>query len=165
MEVEPLDHTKLEDLGLNTCSHDLFLSSRENPSVDEPKPQLLPKISPLDGNLEDKRGTDPPINLDINLEGLLGQSGSLGVDFFKLEMIEDDLKLEFKDVSFLGRGLNLPVRPKEVEKVRIKDSHHLEHIFQQVLQHMAPLHHNSVYRYYHPHLPLSVEEPSPLSVK
>ncbi|GJT61148.1 hypothetical protein Tco_1004681 [Tanacetum coccineum] len=38
MEVEPLDHTKLEDLGLNTCSHDLFLSSTGFPSVDEPKP-------------------------------------------------------------------------------------------------------------------------------
>ncbi|GKC46150.1 hypothetical protein Tco_1063872 [Tanacetum coccineum] len=38
MEVEPLDHTKLEDLGLNTCSHDLFLSSREIPSVDELEP-------------------------------------------------------------------------------------------------------------------------------
>ncbi|GJR91617.1 hypothetical protein Tco_0215628 [Tanacetum coccineum] len=62
MEVEPLDHMKLEDLGLNTRSHDLFLSSREIPSVDKPEPQLLPNFSPLDVNLEDKRGTDPPIN-------------------------------------------------------------------------------------------------------
>ncbi|GJT02911.1 hypothetical protein Tco_0824080 [Tanacetum coccineum] len=54
MEVEPLDYTRLEDLGLNTCSHDLFLSSREIPSVDEPEPQLLPKFSPLDVNLRDK---------------------------------------------------------------------------------------------------------------
>nr|GEW29223.1 hypothetical protein [Tanacetum cinerariifolium] len=38
IEVEHLDHMKLEDLGLNTCSHDLFLSFREIPSVDEPKP-------------------------------------------------------------------------------------------------------------------------------
>ncbi|GKB13271.1 hypothetical protein Tco_0847194 [Tanacetum coccineum] len=38
MEVEPLDHTKLEDLGLNTCSHDIFLSSREISSVDESEP-------------------------------------------------------------------------------------------------------------------------------
>ncbi|GJZ90389.1 hypothetical protein Tco_0662316 [Tanacetum coccineum] len=35
MEVELLDHIKLKDLGLNTCSYDLFLSSREIPSVDE----------------------------------------------------------------------------------------------------------------------------------
>nr|GEW74017.1 ribonuclease H-like domain-containing protein [Tanacetum cinerariifolium]GFA67522.1 ribonuclease H-like domain-containing protein [Tanacetum cinerariifolium] len=63
MEVQPLDHTKLEDLGLNTCCHDLFLSFKEIPSVDESKPQLLPNFSPLDVNLGDKRGTDPPINL------------------------------------------------------------------------------------------------------
>ncbi|GJX56224.1 hypothetical protein Tco_0286121 [Tanacetum coccineum] len=56
MEVEPLDHTKQEDLGLNTCSHDLFLSSREISSVDESEPQLLPNFSPLDVNLGDKRG-------------------------------------------------------------------------------------------------------------
>ncbi|GJS32664.1 hypothetical protein Tco_0531046 [Tanacetum coccineum] len=63
IEVKPLDHMKLEDLGLNTCSHDLFPNSREFPSVDEPEPQLLPNLPFLDVNLEDKRGTDPPINL------------------------------------------------------------------------------------------------------
>nr|GEV39749.1 hypothetical protein [Tanacetum cinerariifolium] len=62
MEVETLDHTKLEDLGLNTCNHDIPLSSREYPSVDEPEPQLLPKFSPLDVSLGGKRRTDPPIN-------------------------------------------------------------------------------------------------------
>ncbi|GJU78338.1 hypothetical protein Tco_1275408 [Tanacetum coccineum] len=62
MEVEHFDQTQLEDIGLNTCSHDLFLSSREIPSVDELEPQLLPKFSPLDVNLGDKRVTDPPIN-------------------------------------------------------------------------------------------------------
>nr|GEV10401.1 ribonuclease H-like domain-containing protein [Tanacetum cinerariifolium] len=39
-EGKPLDHTKLEDLGFNTCSHDLFISSREISSVDELEPQL-----------------------------------------------------------------------------------------------------------------------------
>nr|GEZ57017.1 ribonuclease H-like domain-containing protein [Tanacetum cinerariifolium] len=61
MEVKPLDHTKLEDLGLNTCSHDLYLSFREIPSVDEPEPQLLSNFSPLDVNLGEKRRTDPSI--------------------------------------------------------------------------------------------------------
>ncbi|GKE92871.1 hypothetical protein Tco_1573966, partial [Tanacetum coccineum] len=130
IEVEPLDHTKLEDLGLNTYV-----------------------------NLEDKRGTDPPIkphspdsfrmkevdHLTIHTPpsphvasfhlkdtycyyhpciddpkkhygfkpGLLGQSGSLGVDFLNMEMIEDDWELEPKEVSFFGRRLNLPVKPKE----------------------------------------------------
>nr|GEX92892.1 ribonuclease H-like domain-containing protein [Tanacetum cinerariifolium] len=38
--------------------------------------------------------------------GLLGHSGSLGVDFSKLKMIKDDLKLESKKVSFRERALN-----------------------------------------------------------
>ncbi|GJY44118.1 hypothetical protein Tco_0432331 [Tanacetum coccineum] len=37
MEVKPLDHMKLEDLGLNTNTYDIFLSSKGFPSVDEPK--------------------------------------------------------------------------------------------------------------------------------
>ncbi|GJT62964.1 hypothetical protein Tco_1006497 [Tanacetum coccineum] len=98
--------------------------------------------------------------------GLLGHSGSLGVDFSKLEMLEDDLELESKEVYFLGIGLNSPVRPKEVENVRIKETHHLEHIIQQsIFQHVTPSHNNGVYRYYHPHLNSSIGEPSPLSVK
>ncbi|GJV06419.1 hypothetical protein Tco_1344075 [Tanacetum coccineum] len=98
--------------------------------------------------------------------GLLGHSGSLGVDFSKLKMIEDDLELESKKVSFLGRGLNSPVRPKEVEKVMIKETHHLEHIIQQpIFHHVTPSQNNGVYRYYHPYLNSSVGEPSPLSVK
>nr|GEV98825.1 hypothetical protein [Tanacetum cinerariifolium] len=62
IEVEPLDHTKLEDLGLNTCSHDLFPSSREFPSVDEPEPQPLPNLPFFDVNLGGKKGTNSPIN-------------------------------------------------------------------------------------------------------
>ncbi|GKF03582.1 hypothetical protein Tco_0030505 [Tanacetum coccineum] len=38
VETEPLDHMKLEDLGLNTNTHCLFLSSKGFPSVYEPKP-------------------------------------------------------------------------------------------------------------------------------
>ncbi|GKD87532.1 hypothetical protein Tco_1358686 [Tanacetum coccineum] len=50
VEVEPLDETQLEDLGLNTCNHDIPLSSREVPSFDEPEPQPnpLPNCPPLD---------------------------------------------------------------------------------------------------------------------
>nr|GFB24107.1 ribonuclease H-like domain-containing protein [Tanacetum cinerariifolium] len=32
IKAEPLDKTQLEDLGLNTCNHDLPLSSRKVPS-------------------------------------------------------------------------------------------------------------------------------------
>ncbi|GJV96125.1 hypothetical protein Tco_1547702 [Tanacetum coccineum] len=62
IEVEPLDHTKLEDLGLNTCSHDLFLSSKEFPRVDESEPQPSPNLPFLDVNIGGKRGTDLPVN-------------------------------------------------------------------------------------------------------
>ncbi|GJW13077.1 hypothetical protein Tco_0017210 [Tanacetum coccineum] len=44
IEVEPLDYIKLEDLGLNTNTHDLFLSSKGFPSVNELEPQLLPNF-------------------------------------------------------------------------------------------------------------------------
>ncbi|GJS57133.1 hypothetical protein Tco_0651917 [Tanacetum coccineum] len=58
IEVEPLDKTQLEDLGLNTCNHDLPLSFREVLSFDEmkPQPQPLPNCPPLDISLGDKRG-------------------------------------------------------------------------------------------------------------
>ncbi|GJU05087.1 hypothetical protein Tco_1121517 [Tanacetum coccineum] len=36
VEVESLDETQLEDLGLNTCNHDIPLSNRE--AFDEPEP-------------------------------------------------------------------------------------------------------------------------------
>nr|GEV12539.1 retrovirus-related Pol polyprotein from transposon TNT 1-94 [Tanacetum cinerariifolium] len=63
IEVEPLDETPLEDLGLNTCNHDIPLSYKEVPSFDEPKPQPqpLPNCPPLDVNIGYKRGTDTPI--------------------------------------------------------------------------------------------------------
>ncbi|GKC24385.1 hypothetical protein Tco_1026535 [Tanacetum coccineum] len=214
IEVEPLNETPLEDLGLNTCNHDIPLSYREIPIFDElePQPKPLPNYTSLDISLGEERGLEPPIKppspdsfrmkevdhltnhtspsphaasfhpKDTSCychpcigdpkkhykfkPGLLGQNGSLGVFFSNLEMIEDDWELEYKEVYFLGRGLNLPVRPKEVEKVMIKETHHLEHIIQQpIFQHMTPSHNNGVYRYCHPHLNSSVEEPSSLPVK
>ncbi|GJZ87145.1 hypothetical protein Tco_0658755, partial [Tanacetum coccineum] len=133
-EPEP----QLEDIGLNTCNHDLPLSSMEVPSFNEPEPQPqpLPNHPPLDippsphmayyhpslGDPKKHYGFKP---------GLLGHGGSLGVDFSKLEMIEDD---------FIRERLSLPVRLKVVGKVRIKDSHHLEHIFQPLFQHVTPSH-------------------------
>ncbi|GJQ99809.1 hypothetical protein Tco_0522794 [Tanacetum coccineum] len=62
-EVEPLNQTKLEDLDLNTCNHDIPLTSREVPSFDEPKsqPQPLRNCPSFDVSLEDERGLEPPI--------------------------------------------------------------------------------------------------------
>ncbi|GJT05125.1 hypothetical protein Tco_0839587 [Tanacetum coccineum] len=67
LEDEPLDETKLEDVGL-TCDHDIPLSSREVPSFYEPEPQPLPTCPSLDISLGDKISPEPPIkphSLDI----------------------------------------------------------------------------------------------------
>ncbi|GKA57675.1 hypothetical protein Tco_0756863 [Tanacetum coccineum] len=61
MEVEHLDHIKLEDLGLNTNTYDLFLSSKGFPSVDESEPQPLLNSPSLDVSLGDVIGPEPPI--------------------------------------------------------------------------------------------------------
>ncbi|GJY57809.1 hypothetical protein Tco_0457701 [Tanacetum coccineum] len=63
IEVEPLDEAQLEDLGLNTCNHDIPLSFREIPSFDEPEPQPQPFSSfpSLEVDLGDERGPEPPI--------------------------------------------------------------------------------------------------------
>ncbi|GJQ97393.1 hypothetical protein Tco_0008532 [Tanacetum coccineum] len=63
IEVEPLDETPLEDLGLNTCNHDIPLSSKKIPSIDEPEPQPqpLPNCLSLDVSLGEERGPEPPI--------------------------------------------------------------------------------------------------------
>ncbi|GJW81299.1 hypothetical protein Tco_0145274 [Tanacetum coccineum] len=63
IEVETLDETQLEDLGLNTCNHNIPLSDREVPSFDElkPQPQPLPNFPSLDVNLGDQRGPQSPI--------------------------------------------------------------------------------------------------------
>jgi hypothetical protein len=63
IEVEPLDQTQLDEIGLNTCSHNLSFSSKEVPSFDEPEPQPnpLPNLPSLDENLGIEKGPDPPI--------------------------------------------------------------------------------------------------------
>ncbi|GKF41903.1 hypothetical protein Tco_0125245, partial [Tanacetum coccineum] len=63
VEVEPLDETQLEDLGLNTCNHGIPLSNREVPSFDEleHQPNPLPNCLSLDVSLGEERGPEPPI--------------------------------------------------------------------------------------------------------
>ncbi|GJX58296.1 hypothetical protein Tco_0289686 [Tanacetum coccineum] len=135
IEVEPLNKTKLEEVGLN-CNHNTPLSSREVPSFHGQEPQPLLNSPSLDVSLGDVIGLKPPIKphspdsfrmkeVDhlTNITppsphvasfhpkdtychyhpcigdpkkhygfkpGLLGLSGSLGVNFSKLGMIEND---------------------------------------------------------------------------
>ncbi|GJV49652.1 hypothetical protein Tco_1439864 [Tanacetum coccineum] len=60
IEVEPLNETKLEEVGLN-CNHNTPLSSREVPSFDGPEPQPLLNSPSLDVSLGDVIGPEPPI--------------------------------------------------------------------------------------------------------
>ncbi|GJS31491.1 hypothetical protein Tco_0492111 [Tanacetum coccineum] len=61
MEIEPLDKTKLEDVGLN--NHSIPISYKEVSIFDEPEPQPQPlrNCPSLDVSLGDERGLEPPI--------------------------------------------------------------------------------------------------------
>ncbi|GJU51861.1 ribonuclease H-like domain-containing protein [Tanacetum coccineum] len=53
IEIEPFDQMKIEDVFLDTCNHDIPLSSKEVPNFDEPvpQPQPLPSCPSLDQRL------------------------------------------------------------------------------------------------------------------
>ncbi|GKB75409.1 hypothetical protein Tco_0942304 [Tanacetum coccineum] len=147
MEVEPLEETQLEDLGLNTCNHDIPFSSREVPTFDGPEPQPLLNSPSLDVSLGDVIGPEPPIkphSPDSSrmkvVDYLTTQtppsphvenSHPKGVDISNWEMFDDDWGLESKEVSPLGKELSLFDRPNEVERGRILEAYHLESILQQ----------------------------------
>ncbi|GJV85376.1 hypothetical protein Tco_1525274 [Tanacetum coccineum] len=132
IELEPLNETKLKELGLN-CNHNTPLSSREVPSFDGPEPQPLLNSPSLDVSLGDVIGPKPPI-----------KPHSPDSSRMK-EMFEDDWGLESKEVSPLGE-LSLLDRPNEVERGRILEACRLEPILQQqISQRMAPSHHDGCY--------------------
>nr|GEW55251.1 40S ribosomal protein S11-like [Tanacetum cinerariifolium] len=60
IEVEPLNQTKLEEVGLN-CNHNTPFSSRDVFSFDGPEPQPLLNNPSLDVSLGDVIGLEPPI--------------------------------------------------------------------------------------------------------
>ncbi|GKD74076.1 hypothetical protein Tco_1332358, partial [Tanacetum coccineum] len=190
IEVVSLDETPLEDLGLNTCNHDILLSSKEILSIDEPdpQPQPLPNCLSLDVSLQEERGPKPPIKphspdsfrmkkvdrLTINTPPSPHVASSHPKDtycYFRLCIDDPKKHYGFKPgllekSASLGKELSLFDRQNEVERGRILEAHRLKPIFlQQISQRMAPSHHDGMYRYYYPHLNSSVGEPSPLSVK
>ncbi|GJV21922.1 hypothetical protein Tco_1370942 [Tanacetum coccineum] len=158
IEVEPLNETKLEEVGLN-CNHNTPLSSREIPSFDRPEPQPLLNSPSLDVSLRDIIGPEPPIKphspdssrmkvvdyltTQTPPSPHMTNSHPKGVYSYYNQMFDDDWGLEFKEVSPLGEELSLFDRPNEVEKGRILEAHRLEPILQQQLsQRMAPSHHD-----------------------
>ncbi|GJV39186.1 hypothetical protein Tco_1417626 [Tanacetum coccineum] len=167
IKVEPLDETPLEDLGLKTCNHDIPLSSKEIPSINEsePQPQPLPNCLSLDVSLGEERGPEPPIKphspdsfrmkevdrLTINIPPSPHMASSYPKDTYcYYRLCIDDPKKHYgfkpgllgKSAS-LGKELSLFDRPNEVERGRIPEAHRLESILQQqISQHMAPSHHD-----------------------
>ncbi|GJW90276.1 hypothetical protein Tco_0167829 [Tanacetum coccineum] len=80
IEVEPLNETKLEEVGLN-FNHNIPLSSREVLSFDKPKPQPQPlsNCPPLYVSLGEERGPEPPIKPH-------------SLDSFRMKVIFDEKK-------------------------------------------------------------------------
>ncbi|GKB44242.1 hypothetical protein Tco_0889184 [Tanacetum coccineum] len=167
IEVVSLDETPLEDLGLNTCNHDILLSSKEILSIDEPdpQPQPLPNCLSLDVSLEEERGPKPPIKphspdsfrmkkvdrLTINTPPLPHVASSHPKDtycYFRLCIDDPKKHYGFKPgllgkSASLGKELSLFDRQNEVERGRILEAHRLKPIFlQQISQRMAPSHHD-----------------------
>lgn len=88
--------------------------------------------------------------------GLLGQDRSPTRNLSKL--IEND--------PFLGENFNSLIDQSELGKVMMKGAHPFEHIIHPPLfPHEAYFHPKGVYRYFHPHLILSVGKTSYISVK
>ena len=88
--------------------------------------------------------------------GLLGQDGFPTRNLSKL--IEDD--------RFLGGNFYSPIDPIKLGMVMMIGARAFEHIIHPPLfPHEAYFHQDGVYRYYHPHLILSVRKTSPISVK
>nr|GEX24724.1 hypothetical protein [Tanacetum cinerariifolium] len=159
IEVEPFNETKLEEVGLN-CNHNTPFSYGKVPSFDGPELQPLLNSPSLDVSLGDIIGPEPPIKphspnssrvkvvdyLTTQTPPLTHVVNSHPKGVYVIitqEMFNDDWGLESKEVSFLGRILNSPVRPNEVKKVRINEAHRLESILQQqISQRMAPSHHD-----------------------
>ncbi|GJW08179.1 hypothetical protein Tco_1570602 [Tanacetum coccineum] len=145
IEVEPLNETKLEEVGLN-CNHNTPFSSREVPSFDGPEPQPLLNSPSLDVSLGDVIGPEPPIkphSLDSSRMKVVDYLTTQTPPSPHVEMFDDDWGLESKEVSPLGEELGLFDRSNEVERGRILEAYCLEPILQQqISQRIALSHHN-----------------------
>ncbi|GJY49333.1 reverse transcriptase [Tanacetum coccineum] len=145
IEVEPLNETKLEEVGLN-CDHNTPLSSREVPSFNGPEPQPLLNSPSLDVSIGDVMGLEPPIKPDSSRMKVVDYVTTQTPPSPHVEMFDDDWGLESKEVYLLGEKLSLFDRINEVERGRILEAHRLELILQQqISQRMASSHHDVVF--------------------
>ncbi|GJU59316.1 hypothetical protein Tco_1237082 [Tanacetum coccineum] len=132
IEVELLNKTKLEEVGLN-CNHNTSFSSREVPSFDGLETQPLLNSPSLDVSQGDVIGPEPPIKphspdssrmkvvdyltTQTPPSPHVANSHPKGVySYYNPEMFDDDWGLESKEVSPLGEELSLFDRPNEVKR-------------------------------------------------
>ncbi|GJS28229.1 hypothetical protein Tco_0488849 [Tanacetum coccineum] len=129
-EEEPLDQKKLEDVGLT--NHNIYLSSREVPSLDEakPQPQPLPSCPSFDVSLGNQRDPEPPIKPHSPSSFRIKEVDSLTIytphsphmasfhpkdTYCYYHLCIDDPKRHYGFKP--GEELSLFDRPNEVEKV------------------------------------------------
>lgn len=168
MDEEPLEHTIHENGKSSNLCHKNLLTSN---------PPIKPKDS---GNIKIKVVDSKPCVVEANIgvnhdltylhhpfmsdykkhygfkPGLLGQDGFQTRSLSML--IEND--------PFLGENFNSPIDQSELGKVMMKGAHLFEHtIHSPLFPHEAYFHPKGVYRYFHPHLILSVGKTSPIFVK
>ncbi|GJS72439.1 hypothetical protein Tco_0705280 [Tanacetum coccineum] len=93
IEVEPLNETKLKEVGLN-CNNNTPFSYREVPNLDKPEPQPKPlaNCQTLDVSLGNERGPQPPIK-------------PYSPDSFRTKVVEP---LTIHTHTFTHRGIILP---------------------------------------------------------
>ncbi|GKC15869.1 ribonuclease H-like domain-containing protein [Tanacetum coccineum] len=110
MEEEPLDQTKLEDIGLT--NHNISLSSREVPVFCEPKPQPqpLPTCLSLDVSLGDERGPEPPIKPHSRKAHLLEDKHIPSVGVFD-EVTCEALKGNSRNSGLIGEETRRRLNP------------------------------------------------------
>nr|GEV33575.1 lysine-specific demethylase JMJ25-like isoform X1 [Tanacetum cinerariifolium] len=123
IEVEPLNQTKLEEVGLN-CNHNTPFISRDVFSFDGPEPQPLLNSPSLDVSLGDVIGLEPPIKPHSSdssrmkvVDYLTTQtSASPHVANSHPKGVYSYYNPEYKEVSPLGEELSLFDRPTEVDR-------------------------------------------------
>ncbi|GKB19418.1 hypothetical protein Tco_0853341 [Tanacetum coccineum] len=142
IELEPLNKTKLEEVGLN-CNHNTPLSSREVPSFDGPQRQPLLNSPSLDVSLGDVIGPEQPIKPHSPDSSRMKVVDYLTTQTPPSPHVANSYPKGVYSYYNPGEELSLFDRSNEVERGRILEAHRLEPILQQkISQRMVPSHHD-----------------------
>ncbi|GJY31219.1 hypothetical protein Tco_0414714 [Tanacetum coccineum] len=142
IEVEPLNETKLEKVGMN-CNHNTPLSSKKVPSFDGPEPQPLLNSPSLDVSLGEVISPEPPIKPHSSDSSRMKVVDYLTTQTPPSPHVANSHPKGVYSYYNPGEELSLFDRPNEEERGRILEAHRLEPILQQqISQRMAPSHHD-----------------------